>query len=76
MTSTLPDAVTHRVRDSLPLLLSASEVAAELSMSTSWVRTQIRAGKIPATKLGRQVRVTRENVLLIAERGLDEKEAG
>ncbi len=78
MISTLPEEegpLTRRVRN-LPLLLSAEQVAAELSMSEGWLRKHISAGRIPVTRLGRRVRVSRETVLLLAERGLDESEAG
>jgi excisionase family DNA binding protein len=44
-------------------LLDAVEVAALLSVPTSWVRQQARDGAIPCVRLGRYVRFEREAVL-------------
>lgn len=38
--------------------MTADEVAAELRMSGDWVRRQCKAGVIPATKLGREWRIS------------------
>ncbi len=44
-------------------LLEAAEVAELLSVPTSWVREQTRAGTIPHLELGRYKRYDREAVL-------------
>lgn len=44
-------------------LLNAAEVAALLSVPTSWVREQTRAGNLPHLALGRYKRYEREAVL-------------
>jgi excisionase family DNA binding protein len=59
------------VRGNLPLLLSAEQVAAELGMSTSWVRKHISAERIPVQHLGRNVRIHRVTLPELAENGLD-----
>jgi excisionase family DNA binding protein len=44
-------------------LLEAKDVAELLSVPTSWVRQQARAGGIPHVRLGRYVRFERDAVL-------------
>lgn len=64
---TLPESPTPRVRrDTLPLLLSVAMAARELSISEDFIRNRIESGRIPATKLGRNVRIRRETVLELA----------
>ena len=51
---------------SLPLLLSPTRVATELSMSRNFIYREIRKGRIPVTRFGRKVRVHRDTVLKMA----------
>lgn len=83
MGSTLPEDgdLTHRVtsnsysqqqcveRNALPLLLSVKRAARELDVSEDFLRVRIKDGRIPATKLGRNIRLTRETVLELAGKG-------
>ncbi len=85
MTSTLPEdgPVTHRVTSNshsgspdLPLLVSVSQAAYELSMSESWLRARIRDGALPVRYFGRQVRIPRASVQELIDNGLETSEAG
>jgi excisionase family DNA binding protein len=44
-------------------LLEAAEVAAMLSVPTSWVRAETRAGRMPCVVLGRYRRYDRQAVM-------------
>lgn len=59
-------------------LLTADEVAEILSVQTSWVYQETRAGRIPHVKLGRYSRYRREAIeewIAAAERGPRKKAA-
>ena len=43
-------------------LLSLAEVCQELGMGKSWVYHRIKSGEIPSVKLGRNIKVTREDL--------------
>src|ERR671910_3852647 len=43
-------------------LLSLTEVCRELGMSKSWVYRRIQSGEIPSVKLGRNIKVRREDL--------------
>ena len=43
-------------------LLSMAEVCQELGMGKSWVYHRIKSGEIPSVKLGRNIKVTREDL--------------
>jgi excisionase family DNA binding protein len=43
-------------------LLSMAEVCQELSMGKSWVFRRIKSGEIPSVKLGRNIKVKREDL--------------
>src|ERR671939_1097692 len=43
-------------------LLSLAEVCQELGMGKSWVYHRIKSGDIPSVKLGRNIKVTREDL--------------
>jgi len=43
-------------------LLSMTEVSQELGMGKSWVYQRIRSGEIPSVKLGRNIKVRREDL--------------
>lgn len=41
---------------SVSSLLTADQVAADLGVSTDWIYSEVRAGRIPHVRLGRNVR--------------------
>ena len=43
-------------------LLSVLEVCQELSMGKSWVHQRIKSGEIPSVRLGRNIKVRREDL--------------
>ena len=43
-------------------LLSLAEVCQELGMGKGWVYHRIKSGEIPSVKLGRNIKVTREDL--------------
>jgi excisionase family DNA binding protein len=43
-------------------LLSISELCQELGMGKSWVYRRLRSGEIPSVKLGRSIKVKREDL--------------
>ena len=43
-------------------LLSIPEVCQELGMGKSWVYRRLRSGEIPSVKLGRSIKVNREDL--------------
>jgi excisionase family DNA binding protein len=43
-------------------LLSISEVCQELGMGKSWVYRRLRSGEIPSVKLGRSIKVKRQDL--------------
>jgi excisionase family DNA binding protein len=43
-------------------LLAIPEVCQELGMGTSWVYRRLRSGEIPSVKLGRSIKVKREDL--------------
>ena len=45
-----------------PELLSITDVCQELGMGKSWVYTRIQRGEIPSVKLGRNIKVRREDL--------------
>ena len=45
-----------------PDLLSVTEVCQELGMGKSWVYRHIQSGEIPSVKLGRNIKVRREDL--------------
>jgi excisionase family DNA binding protein len=44
------------------VLLSITDVCRELGMGKSWVYRHIQSGEIPSVKLGRNIKVRRENL--------------
>ena len=59
-------------------LLSLAEVCQELGMGKSWVYHRIKSGEIPSVKLGRNIKVTREDLdqYLEAQRYQPQEEDG
>ena len=51
------------------LLLTTSEAARRLHVSTSWLKKQVAAGKVPHTRLGRSVRFSAGQLLEIVQIG-------
>lgn len=49
-------------------MLSVADAAEHLGMSPSWVRGQIRDGHLPATKLGRSLRVRQSDLDALGSR--------
>jgi excisionase family DNA binding protein len=45
-----------------PALLSITDVCRELGMGKSWVYRRIQSGEIPSVKLGRNIKVRREDL--------------
>jgi excisionase family DNA binding protein len=43
-------------------LLSISELCQELGMGKSWIYRRLRSGEIPSVKLGRSIKVKREDL--------------
>jgi excisionase family DNA binding protein len=43
-------------------LLSIPEVCQELSMGKSWVYRQIKSGELPSVKLGRSIKIKRQDL--------------
>ena len=67
--------MTQRNND-LPKYLTVAEAAKLLRWSENYVRMQIRAGKLPATKLGGQWRLDRDALLELLEPRGEEAESG
>jgi excisionase family DNA binding protein len=53
----------------LPLLLTTEEVADLLRVHINTVKTMVRAGKLPAVKVGRAWRIKRSDVLALLDVG-------
>ena len=49
-------------------LLSIAQVCQEIGMGKSWVYRRLRSGEIPSIKLGRSIKVTREDLKEYLER--------
>jgi excisionase family DNA binding protein len=45
-----------------PNLMSIPEVCQEIGMGKSWVYKKIRSGEIPSVKLGRNIKVSRQDL--------------
>lgn len=52
----------------VPLLLNAEEASRLLRVHLNTVRTMIKDGRLPATKVGREWRISREAIRALVER--------
>jgi len=57
-----PQAKEQGVGAGSPDLLSIFQVCQELQMGKSWVYQRIRSGEIPSVRLGRNIKVRREDL--------------
>jgi len=60
---TISGGAQHRSQERGELrLLSVHEVCQQLGMGKSWVYRRLRSGEIPSVKLGRSIKVRREDL--------------
>jgi excisionase family DNA binding protein len=59
---TLPEEVSGRPNSRVPELLTMAEVCAALGMGKSWTYRRVKSGEIPSVKLGRSIKVKREDL--------------
>ena len=58
----LPRSEASEGSDGVPRLLSIDEVCRALGMGKSWTYRRIKSGEIPSVKLGRSIKVRREDL--------------
>ena len=63
----VPPPARSRGQESVDLL-SITQVCQELGMSKSWVYHRIKSGEIPSVRLGRKLKVKREDLEQYLER--------
>jgi excisionase family DNA binding protein len=69
--------VQERPQESKGLnLLSIPELCQELGMGKSWVYRRLRSGEIPSVKLGRSIKVKREDLEEYLEKHRSQSPAG
>lgn len=61
----LADALERRLSESPEWARSIPECAAYLDMSERTIRDAIESGRLPAIKIGRQIRVRRSDLFLV-----------
>ncbi len=59
---TLPGEASGRPNSRAPELLSMAEVCEALGMGKSWTYRRVKGGEIPSVKLGRSIKVKREDL--------------
>ena len=60
--------MTHKLHR-IPTLISTQDLAARLGVSTKTISRLISSGKLPAIRLGRQIRITEEDAVRLIASG-------